>query len=237
MRYCFLLTGLALLVAHIGYAQVAPIVALPDVKVSNQSSHLVVASGRGDRKNWHLTAPGGATAVRFLAPREKYHELRQIRLHLRHTNQLREGQLQIRIASVATTGIPANDNLLPVSLLLSTADLRRARNHLTLEWPTAHLVVPTGGFFIVIECLGQSADEYASRLLPPETDGKLRIEISHRTQPNTSTRIADASGFPVLQATQPDSSAAESWYRDTATQQWRRNRVGQSGILLDAVFE
>jgi hypothetical protein len=175
--------------------------------------------------------------VRFLAPRAQFHELRQVRLYLQHANQLREGQVQVRVASVASTGGPADDNLLPAPVVLTTADLLRARKHLTLEWPSTQLLVPNQGFFIVVEGLGQSSDEYVSRLVPPEKHQAARYEIRRRSQPKTPVRVAEALGFPRLKGTKPDPSAAESWYRDTVTQEWRRSRVGQSVILVEAVFE
>jgi hypothetical protein len=238
-----LYTGLVLLlVPCLGQSQQVPsnttrIVALPDVNITASTSRLVVASGRADTKSWHLTAPGGATAVRFLAPQAQYHELRLVRLHVRDVKHLREGRVQIRIASTTAAGTPTDDNLLPDKLVLSTADLRRASKHTTLQWPTAHLLVPTGGFFIVVECLGQSDDEYTSRILPQEKGSQLQYEIRRRTHPNAPARIAEAHGFPVLRATQPDPSAAESWYRDTVTHEWRRNQAGHATILVEAVFE
>ncbi|TGE07785.1 hypothetical protein [Hymenobacter fodinae] len=241
MQSRILLTGLALIFARVGYSQaepnLAPIMVLPDVEIHDRINRLVVASGREERKRWHLMAPGGATAVRFHAPRAQYHELRQLRLHLHHVGHLREGQLQIRVASVSATGAPSDNNLLPDDVLLTTTDLRRANRHLTLEWPTAHLLVPAGGFFIVIECLGQSTDEYSSRLLPPGKDGILRYEISHQAHPQSPTRLAEARNFPALQTAQLNPSTAESWYRDTVTQEWRRNHPGQAVILVEAVFE
>lgn len=161
-----------------------------------------------------------------------------MRLHLQHANKLREGQIQVRVASVAANGGPAADNLLPTPALLTTADLLRARHHLTLQWPTAQLVVPAQGFFIVVEGIGQSADEYVSRLVMPENRSEAtRFEIRHRSQAKNPGRLAEAMRFPRLKGTKPDPTAAESWYRDTVTQEWRRSRVGQSVLLVEAVFE
>jgi hypothetical protein len=243
MRYLSLLSGLAaILFARLGHSQQLPdttarIVALPDVTINSTASRLVVATGLEGNNTNHLIAPGGGNALRFLAPHQ-YHELRQVRLHLLHANKLREGQIQVRVASVSVTGGPADDNLLPSSVVLTTADLLRARKYITLQWPTAQLVVPKQGLFIVIEGLGQSADEYVSRVLMSEKRHEaLRYEIRRRSQPETPARLAEALDFPKLKSTKPDPSAAESWYRDTVTREWRRSRIGQSVILVEAVFE
>jgi hypothetical protein len=244
MRFFCFLTGLALLLlARLGHSQQLPdsttrIVALPDVKIESSSSRLVAVSGLEDNNTNHLIAPGGGYAVRFLAPRAQYHELRQVRLHLQHANKLREGQIKVRVALVTANGSPGEDDLLLAPVILTTADLLRARKHLTLGWPTVQLLVPERGFFIMVESLGQSGDEYVSQQLPREKNNETtRYEIRRRSQAEAPGRIADALGFPRLKGTKPDPQAAESWHKDTVTREWRRSRPGRSVILIEAVFE
>lgn len=109
------------------------VIALPDVEVTNSITRLVVSSGKEDNKTTHIVSPGGGYAIRFIAPRSNYHELVQIRLYSKNTSELREGQLRVRIASVAEDGSPADDSLL-APMILNINNLQHVHHHITLQW-------------------------------------------------------------------------------------------------------
>lgn len=213
------------------------VIALPDVEVTNSSSYLSVSSGTENNRTSHIISPGGGQAIRFLAPKSNYHILSWVRLQLGNHSKLKEGQIRVRLASVADDGSPAGDTLLP-SILLSTTDLRRAQRHITLQWPQQHFYVPIRGFFVIIEGVGHTSDEYVSGLHITEGSKKPPLyKMSSRTQPGTVIRLVDAENFPTLKGTKPDTNNAECWERDTVTQQWRVNIPGNSVLLVEAFFE
>ena len=213
------------------------VIALPDVEVTSSSRYLSVSSGTENNHTSHIISPGGGKAIRFLAPKSDYHELSRVRLQLGNHSKLKEGQIQVRLASVADDGSPSGDTLLP-SILLSTADLRRAQRHITLQWPQQHFYVPIRGFFVVVEGIGRTSDEYVSGLHIAEGSKNPPLyKMSSRTQPGTVIRLVDADNFPTLKGTKPDANNAEFWERDTVTRQWRVKTPGTSVLLMEAFFE
>ncbi|MBX0292299.1 hypothetical protein K3G63_17760 [Hymenobacter sp. HSC-4F20] len=213
----------------------ARVIALPDVQIAGISQQLVVASGTEDNKHAHIVGPGGGNAIRFLAAQAGYHQLRQVRLHVRHASELPANKIHVRVASVTDAGSPADDNLLPASVLLLPADLRAARRTITLQWPMDAVPVPERGFFIVVEGLGETTDEYVSGMLDEQKHAYYKI--SRRSQPGTVVRTIDAFKLPRLKGTKPDSTKIDSWHRDTLTQEWRQDRAGKSVLLVEAIFE
>lgn len=229
-----------LLLGRTGCAQSVPadtarVIALPDIAVTGSALRLVVASGTEDNKQAHSIGPGGGNAIRFLAAQGGYHQLRQVRLHLRQASELPGNKIQVRVASVTDAGNPADDNLLPASVLLQTSTLQKARRTITLQWPLDAVPVPERGFFIVVEGLGETADEYVSGLR--EEKKHLYYTIARRSQPGTVIRTVEAGKLPRLKGTVPAAKEIDSWHRDTVTQQWRPDRAGSSVLLVEAVFE
>lgn len=214
------------------------VVVLSDVTVGDKITRLAVASGDMKRNTFHELAPGGGNAVRFGAPRGGYHVLRSVQVHLAATSRLKEGALRVRATSVAANGGPATDDLLPVPVVLTTATLQRSRKNLLISWPNNQLQVPENGFFLVVEGLGSTPDEYVSKvILAPDPKQPAHYELRHRNQPASTPRPAGIHDFPALMGAEPATTGAESWYRDTVTQEWRLSRSTKSVIFLEAVFE
>jgi hypothetical protein len=176
--------------------------------------------------------------VRFAAPRGGYHLLSSVRVHLLSTSLIKAGALRVRAASVAATGGPADDDLLPTPVVLTTATLQSSRKNLLISWPTNRVQVPENGFFLVVECQGSTPDEYVSKLIPAPNANQLpHYELRRRNQPAGTPRLASISDFLTLMGAEPAATGAESWYRDTVTQQWRTSRTAKSVVFLEAVFE
>ncbi len=214
------------------------VVVLRDVAVNDKIARLVVASGKSQRNYFHILSPGGAHAVRFWAPRGGYHQLREILVRLHNPGDIVEGQLRVRVASVAADGSPADDNLLPSVVTLTTCTLQQARRHLTLTWPTNRVVVPAGGFFLVIEGLGSFPDEYVSKFIPPSGPKQpAQYEISRHSQPEANPRLVSIMDFPDLGGGSPMTAAGENWHRDAKTQAWRSSSGQKSVVFIEAVFE
>lgn len=238
---CFYFAVILLsLLSHTSFAQSAPpdtvrVVALPDVPIISGTLKLVVASGKEDHNQAHIISPGGGSAIRFLAAQAGDYQLRQVRLHLRYASELPANKIQVRVASVTDAGSPADDNLLPASVLLLPSKLRQAKRTMTLQWPMNAVTVPERGFFIVVEGLGETADEYVSGIVNEKKH--VYYKISRRNQPETVVRTIDAFKLPRLKGTIPEAKEIDSWHRDTVTQQWRPDHAGKSVILVEAIFE
>lgn len=69
--------------------------------------------------------------------------------------------------------------------------------------------MPERGFFIVIEGLGETADEFVSGVQTvAKSKTTLLYNISRRAQPGVVIRTAEADGFPQLKGTKPDPTSA-----------------------------
>ncbi len=246
MKFLVPLLTLAAL-PHLVAAQAAPprpdsarVVVLPDAIISDKITRLVVATGNLKRNASHGIMPGGGFAVLFGAPRRGYHMLSSIRVHLDAPGSIREGQLRVRVASMAPGGGPDPGDLLPTPLVLTTETLQHARKNLLLSWPDSRILVPEGGFFLVVEGLSNQPDEYVSGVRSPTTSREIpRYELSRRDQPTAPLRVVAFRDLPVLLGAVPAATGAEGWHKDAATQQWRRDRdyAGRSVVFLEAVFE
>jgi hypothetical protein len=243
LQHLYLLAALSLLTQPLA-AQLPTrpdsvrIVVLSDVAVGDKITRLVVASGEKKRSTFHELAPGGGNAVRFGAPRGGYHVLSSVRVYLAASHTLKEGALRVRAASVAANGGPADDDLLPTPVVLTTANLQHSHKNLVINWPANRVQVPETGFFLVLEGLGSTPDEYVSKVvLPTNPKQPAHYELRRRSQPDSTLRLAEVHAFPMLMGAEPDATGAESWYRDTVTQEWRPSRGAKLVVFLEAVFE
>lgn len=209
---------------------------LPGVNVEASAGRLVVVSGRKRSSTTHVAAPGGSFAVRFTAPAANYHELTQVVLHLHRPSQIAESQLRIRLASASPTGQPADDSLYtPIPLI--NKQLRSASGRLPVQWPTAAALVPPGGLFIVVEGLGRTPDEFASKLVSNQADQPARLAIAERQQPDRASRLVVHNTLPMLRGGTDAGQQVENWVRNPVTQQWRRLAPDQSAVLVEATFD
>ncbi|RTQ50794.1 hypothetical protein EJV47_09235 [Hymenobacter gummosus] len=216
----------------------ARVIVLPDVAIQDRIERLSVSSGTEDRRTWHVVAPGSGCAVRFQHPRAGYHELRQLRLYLDAPGFIKDGGLRVRVASVTASGQPAADNLLPQPVVLDTRALRRSRRVLTLHWPDYHLTVPSEGFFLIIEGVGQQPDEVIGGKLPPTRHHRLGFyEIKRVGNSAETLRVVDVDWFPKLRGADYTGDGADVWWRNTKTGEWGAAKIGNPIPMLEAVFE
>lgn len=214
------------------------IIVLPDVEINSSSSQLVVCSGIEKNNICHVSGPGGGYAVRFRQPVAGYHELQKIRLQLHQPKNTKEGQIRIRVASVNTNGEPGNDNMLPQEVILTTKMLCESKRNLTVMWPESHVVSPEKGFFIVVEGIGKSSNEYISSVAAPNDKGISQYVLSGTINGSTFTRQVPITYFPTLKGiNSSNDNDIESWYKDTVTKGWKRSKKGASVVYIEALFE
>ena len=182
--------------------------------------------------------PGHSYAVRFAAPRAGYHRLNSFMFFLDNPARIKEGQLRIRAASVATDGSPANDNLLPSFVTITTADLQQVHRNFQVRWPTSQMVVPDGGFFLVIDSQFSDSTSYISGSAPSPTPHQFpRYVIRQRGQPTTATRLVDMENFPALRRAEASESGVEGWQKLIGQTQWRRAEPNEPIVYVEAFFD
>jgi len=212
-------------------------ITLSNVEVTASAKQLTVVSGTAKDNSWQIVSPGGQHAIRFFAPRPEFHSLRSLTFYLRNPRTIQEGNLRVRIASPTESGEPAENDLLPTPLILTTDQLRSADKALTLEWTATALIVPPDGFFIVLEYVGNYPDEFLADVIIRTKRSIPQYVIRRRSRPDTEFRLVNSEHFPIIKNIIGDRNSAESWYRDTVTRQWRRERDGGTVLLVKAIFK
>lgn len=213
------------------------IINLPDARVESSASDILVSSGEIRNNSWHIIAPGGGYAILFSAPKADYHSLRSLTIHLKDPKKIKQGNIQVRIASINKDGSPSEDDALPVKILLKYIDLQKSSQFISFEWPEAKLLVPDKGFFIVIEGVGETKDEYVSEVVPGKKRGNFQYKIQRRQNHILGSRTVNPDELPTLKGGNVTNNSFESWYRDTVTQQWKRHQLGKSTIVVEALFK
>ncbi len=232
--FCLLFSTLTVAQNTKNHTDSDKVIMLSDVKVSGRIDRLLLTSGKKDNRS-HIMGPGGGFAFRFVAPLSELHSLTQIRLHLSKPAKIEEGQLSIRIASITPNDRPADDNLLPAPLIIKTETLQRTKQSLTLSWPTNAVIVPSNGFFIVVECLGRTADEFVSAAASSKKIGPYYEIKSDRTA-TASVRQVSIKHLPSVAIATPTLGTTTWYYKDTVTQEWR-NQNKDYVIFLEAEFK
>lgn len=210
---------------------------LPDVEIRGYPEQIVLFSGVEHRNHGYYLGPGGGNALYYKKALVNHRNLSQIRLHLVNPKSIREGNLSIRIASVTATGDPAADNLLAEPIIISNERLRHSKKSFLLRLPAPGIAMPETGFFIVLECIGNSSTEYVSALAPGKSKSAAPVYIiSANENPQAPTRQVPMHYFPALAGAKPtDASSIVEYYQDTVTKKWQRSK--NSIIFLEASFK
>jgi len=155
-------------------------------------------------------APGNGYALRFMPPAVGPHLLTSVRLHFgSFGTHVAKGQVRLRIASVSATGGPADDNLLAEPILITAQTFQALNEPLTFTW--AAIPVPTAGFFIVVEGLGDASDEYVMHSPSLVLAGAGNYQIARRSQQETPPRLLSIWSIPELRAAKPINSQVDFW--------------------------
>ncbi|MDU0370518.1 hypothetical protein ACFPAF_08960 [Hymenobacter endophyticus] len=205
--------------------------ALPVVHVSAAKGPLQVVTGTSSSSTSFSAAPGIKFAVLFSSALGGYHHLEQVTLRLHQAQTIQEGQLVFRLASVHATGEPANDQLF-TPIILSTDQIRH--NRVTVRWPSVQ--VPENGLFIVIECLGRTADEHVVQAVTVAHNQPLMLQIGSHQQEMWPDRQVSTAVLPRLQGVKPDINEADCWVYKPATYTWQRIAPHTPFISVSASF-
>jgi hypothetical protein len=148
------------------------------------------------------------------------------------------GQIRIRLASVTTAGVPAEDDLAPKQLILTESELQAATQPLLFTWPAKSVLVPSTGFFIVLEGLGNVPDEYTTN--SPATAQLICSDcytIGRRTEPTAPLRLLPAASIPKILAAKPLSLPVNYWMRGGHLPVWQPFFNSREVPLLEVLFE
>ncbi|RZL13831.1 MAG: hypothetical protein EOO62_07095 [Hymenobacter sp.] len=192
------------------------------------------------KRNFYLAAtPGSGYALHFYPPAPDQRALTGIALRVQPFGRdTARGRLRIRVASVAPAGGPADDDLLPASIVLTDSVLQAATKPFLLAWQPNRVLVPATGFFVVVEGMGDAADEYATN--SPATAKRICSNcytIGRRNEPNAPLRLLPARSVPKLPAAKPTLISADYWVRGGHIANWQRNPATSEVPLLELFFE
>jgi len=222
-----------------GLAVMAQAQAVVPVQGELNRQPLVTASGKVKRNFFLAASPGASYALHFYAPTTGPHILTGVQVHLQpFGHDTARGQVRVRIASVTATGGPAEDDLLPIKMVLTESVLQAVNQSLLLDWPGGGVNIPATGFFLVLEGLGNYPDEYttnspaSAKLICPDC-----YTISRRNDPNAQLRLVPAASVPMLLAAKPDQSHPAYWMRGGHIPIWQPFLDSKEVPLLEVFFD
>ena len=235
--YCFVLliwAGGAFATQAQSVTQAAGAVAL----AADTSHQIVLASGKIKSATFWAFPPGNGYALRFPTPATSKHQLTSIRLHFGYFGErTAKGKVQIRIASVAADGRPAADNLLALPVVITEQTLQHLTQPLTLTWPNERITVPVAGFFIVIEGVGEAADEYVISSPRVVLAGAGNSAIGRRSQPNATPRLLSTWSIPQLFSAKLTTVPVELWWHEGEELAWQSSPKAKQVPMLEVSFE
>jgi len=235
LRYCFYLWLLtcAGAAAQAGTSARGQLTPLP----ADTSRQIVLASGKLRPATFWELPPGNGYALRFTAPPGSQRQLTSIRLHFASFGErIARGQVRLRVATVAADGSPANDNLLAKEVLISEQTLQHLDQPLALTWPAERVVVPSGGFFIVLEGVGNAADEYVIKSPRVVLAGAGNSAIGRRSQPNATPRLLSTWSIPHLFSAKLTTVPIGFWGHEGEAPEWQSFSPAKQVPMLEVGF-
>ncbi len=207
--------------------------------VDSLRNQLAKPSGKLRRGFFWAASPGASYALHFYAPVDGQRVLTGVRVYLQAFGRdTARGKIRVRLASVTDTGAPADDDLAPTQLVLTEPVLQAATKPLLLTWASKSVPVPNKGFFIVLEGLGNTPDEYTTD--SPATAHSICADcytIGQRNAPNAPLRILPASSVPKILAAKPSALPVNYWMRGGHLATWQPFPTSKEVPLVEVLFE
>ena len=212
--------------------------ARPTAVLADTSHQLVLASGKVKSASFWQLPPGNGYALRFAAPVGSQRQLTSIRLHFGSFGErIARGQVRLRVASVAADGSPAADNLLAHEVLITEQTLQHLEQPLALTWPSERIIVPANGFFIVLEGVGNAADEYVIKSPRVVLAGAGNSAIGRRSQPNSPPRPLSTWSIPYLFSAKLMSVPVGFWGHEGEAPEWQSFAQSKQVPMLEVSFK
>ena len=230
---CCLLIGWGS-IATSGCAQTTPLAHTNQLLAADSNQFVLVSGKLKPNFSWELS-PGGSYALKFTPPVASQHRLSGIRLHFqpfgRHKAQ---GRVRIRVVQVAVDGSPADDYPLLPPALITEQTLQELKQPLALTFPT--ILVPTTGFFVVLEGVGEAPDEYVITSPHLVLAGPGNCLIGRRSQPDAPPRQLSTWSIPGIQGAKRTDSLLEFWMRGGDLPGWRSFPESKRVPLVEVGF-
>lgn len=209
----------------------------PTTSLADTSRQIMLASGKLKSSTFWELPPGNGYALRFTAPPGSQRQLTSVRLHFGSFGErIAKGQVRLRLATVAADGSPANDNLLSKEVLISEQTLQHLDQPLALTWPAERIIVPTGGFFIVLEGVGNAADEYVIKSPRVVLAGAGNSAIGRRSQPNATPRPLSTWSIPHLFSAKLTTVPVAFWGHEGEAPEWQSFSPAKQVPMLEVGF-
>jgi hypothetical protein len=242
LRYCFYPWLLACTGVGTQAQSVAPAtISMSDRAiplVADTSRQVLLASGKIKSATFWELPPGNGYALYFIAPPGSQRQLISIRLYFASFRErIAKGQVRLRVASVATAGGPANDNLLAKEVLITEQTLQYLTEPLTLTWPAERITVPASGFFIVLEGVGNAADEYVITSPHIVLAGAGNSTIGRRSQPNATPRLLSTWSIPHLFSAKLTTVPVGLWGHEGEAPEWQHFSSSKQVPMLEIGFK
>lgn len=204
---------------------------------ADTSQQVIIGTGKPKPAFLWSLPPGDGYALQF-APPVGQHQLVSIRLHFQAFGQrVAQGQVRVRLASVAATGAPAEDNLLAQPMLISEYTLQTLDQPLVLTWPTERIMVPSAGFFLILEGVGQAPDEYVMHSPRVVLAGAGNNHIGRRSQPAATPRLLSTWSIPALLGAKVAGTPIGLWAKGGEAVEWRAYPASKQLPLLEVGFK
>lgn len=237
MRHFICCFSLICGIISVAKAQIGPATATTVVADKN-SKQALVSSGKLRRNFYFSVAPGASYALRF-TPSDGQQSLTSLHLHFKPFGRdTAKVPVRVRIANVTATGSPADNDLLPTPVLLANPTLQELRQPLVLMWATGQVHVPANGFFVVIEGVGSTPDEYVAGLSRPWAYSyNGYYQLAHRQQPDAPLRLLNRLSIPMLLSAKPTTLPTSLWTRGGDQPDWQPDLNYKQVPLLEIGFE
>lgn len=188
---------------------------------------------------YYALTPGTGYALQVL-PAAGQQYLRELRLPLRPFERRDTAQVpvRVRLAPASPDGTPADEDLLPVPMIISTLALQQLTYQgLVLTWPPGQVAVPGTGFFVVLEGLSATPDEYVAGLVRSRQLGGMAYQLARRQQPAAAPRLLSHQSVALLQSGKATAHADAFWLRGDLKPGWHLAQPGSYVPLLKLGLE
>jgi hypothetical protein len=170
-------------------------------------------------------SPEHRVAIKYQPPTTTHeYDIRSVTLHFNTLfNSSSTGRVQVQLALADSSGAPSSTYLLPTPFILTSKQVRRARQHtITLSVQDNHLLLPPTGVFVVLTGLAVATDEFTNDTLISQKHATNQLSyVKVRSKASGAYRLVSQSDFvtlPIAYTTQLP--VTWSWWK--RDQQWHR---------------
>lgn len=205
--------------------------ALDTVVVTGTTRVLTLATTPGPTLSYYPVAPGVRQAILYTSPTAGHtYDVQAIRVLVSaENNRSSTGQLRLNLVLPdSATGGPSTHALLPAPVVVSSQQVRRAKQGvLTLDVQAHHLSMPPGGLFVVVEGTTSPPDEYLGDTLlargKHETQWAVYAKLRQPEHP-TKLQVVNITNFICVRGIRT-SGQPQTWDYSLKQATWVRRQA------------